>query len=56
MRCHSVGRGTKGPEAAANAVGYAKSHSRSQDAVIHVYDNARNVTDTHEHAGQFKEP
>jgi len=30
--------------------------SRSADAVIHVYDLAGNVIETHEHAGEFKEP
>jgi hypothetical protein len=28
---------------------------RSHDAVIRVYDNARNVIETREHAGDFKE-
>ena len=31
------------PNAASNAVGYAKLSSRSQDAVIRVYDEAGNV-------------
>jgi len=35
--------------------GYAKSYSRSHDAVIRVYDQAGNVIATHEHAAQFKE-
>ena len=39
-----------------NATGYAKFFSRSHDAVIRVYDAAGNVTETHEHAGEFKEP
>ena len=39
-----------------NAVGYAKFFSRSHDAVIRVYDEAGNVIETHEHAGNFKEP
>jgi hypothetical protein len=30
--------------------------SRSHDAVIRVYDEAGNVIETHEHAGEFKEP
>jgi hypothetical protein len=30
--------------------------SRSHDAVIRVYDDAGNVIETHEHAGDFKEP
>jgi hypothetical protein len=39
-----------------NAIGYAKHRSRSHDAVIRVYDEAGNVIETHEHAGEFKEP
>src|SRR5206468_11494380 len=31
-------------------------YSRSHDAVIRVYDAAGNVIETHEHAGDFKEP
>jgi hypothetical protein len=30
--------------------------TRSHDAVIRVYDEARNVIETHEHKGEFKEP
>ena len=30
--------------------------SRSHDAAIRVYDETRNVIETHEHAGEFKEP
>jgi hypothetical protein len=45
-----------GPEAVANSVGYSKFCSRSHDAVIRVYDAAGNVIETHEHAGEFKEP
>jgi hypothetical protein len=30
-----------GPEAVANAIGYAQHRSRSHDAVIRVYDDAR---------------
>jgi hypothetical protein len=44
-----------GPEAASNAVGYAKFFSRSHDAVIRVYDAAGKVIETHEHKGDFKE-
>jgi hypothetical protein len=33
----------------------AKFSSRSHDAVIRVYDEAGNVIETHEHAGDFKE-
>jgi len=38
-----------------NAIGYAKFFSRSHDATIRVYDEAGNVIDTHEHAGEFRE-
>ena len=44
-----------GPDALGNAIGYAKFRSRSHDAVIHVYDEAGNVIETHEHAGDFRE-
>ena len=39
-----------------DAIGYAKFRSRSHQAVIRVYDEAGNVIETHEHAGDFKEP
>jgi hypothetical protein len=45
-----------GQNVIANAVGYAQHRSRSHGAVIRVYDAARNVIETHEHAGDFKEP
>jgi hypothetical protein len=35
--------------------GYAKFFSRSHGAVIRVYDQAGNVIETHEHAGDFKD-
>ena len=41
------------PNAISNAVHYAKSFSRSHDAVIRVYDEAGNVIQTHEHVGAF---
>ena len=44
------------PDAISNAIGFAKFYSRSHDAVISVYDLAGNVTETHEHSGDFKEP
>jgi hypothetical protein len=44
-----------GPNAASNAVDYAKFFSRSHDAVISVYDAAGSVIETHEHKGDFKE-
>jgi hypothetical protein len=39
-----------------DAVEYAKFFSRSHHAVIRVYDSTGNVIETHEHAGEFKEP
>jgi len=48
--------GYAGPNALSNAIGYAMHDSRSADAVIRVYDEAGNVIETHEHAGDFKEP
>ena len=42
--------------AMSNTLGYAKHRSRSHDAVIRVYDATCNVIETHEHAGDFKEP
>ena len=56
MRCHSVGCGMADRTLSRNAIGYAKHYSRSHDAVIRVYDEAGNVIETHEHAGDFKEP
>ena len=44
-----------GPNAVANTIGYAEHRSRSQYAVIRVYDDAGNVIETHEHRGDFKE-
>ena len=44
------------PNAASNAIGYAKFFSRAYDAVIRVYDDAGNVIETHEHAGEFRKP
>jgi hypothetical protein len=42
-----------GPNAV-SAVGYAMHGSRSHNAVIRVYDDAGNVIETHEHAGEFE--
>jgi hypothetical protein len=47
MCCHSFACG--------NAIDYAKFYSRSHDAVIRVYDDAGDVTEAQEHAGDFKE-
>ena len=38
-----------------NAIGYAQHYSRSEDAVIRVFDDAGNVIETHEHMGDFNE-
>jgi hypothetical protein len=43
------------PDAIANAIDYAKRRSRSCRAVIRVYDDAGNVIEIQEHAGDFKE-
>jgi hypothetical protein len=54
MPCHLV-LSYGEPNAVSNAVDYAKSFSRSHRALIRVYDQAGNVIETHEHAGEFKE-
>jgi hypothetical protein len=41
--------------ASTDAIDYAKFYSRSHQAVIRVYDDAGNVIETHEQAGDFKE-
>ena len=43
------------PNAISNAIDYAKFYSRSNGAVIHVYDEAGNVVETREYAGEIKE-
>jgi hypothetical protein len=43
------------PNAIGNAIGYAMHRSRSHHVMIRVYDDAANVIETHEHAGDFKE-
>ena len=43
------------PDAIVNAIGYAKFYSRSHDVVIRVYNEAGNVIEIHEQAGDFKE-
>ena len=42
--------------AVSNAIGYARFYSRSHRAVIRIYDAMGSVIETHEHAGEFKEP
>jgi hypothetical protein len=41
---------------AAGAVYYAKFYSRSHPAIIRVYDESGAVIETHESAGDFREP
>jgi hypothetical protein len=43
-----------GPNAVANAMGYAEYRSRSHDAAIRVFDEAGNVVETHEPRGQSR--
>jgi hypothetical protein len=42
------------PNAISNAIGYAKSNSRSHHAVIRMFDETGNVIETYEHKGEFK--
>ena len=44
------------PNAISNAIGHAKFYSRSHDVVIRVLDEGGNLIETHEHAGDFREP
>ena len=46
----------RGRNAIRDAIDHAKFFSRSNHAVIRVYDAAGNVIDTHEHVGDFVEP
>ena len=46
----------RGLNAISDAIGHAKFRSRSNDAVIRVYDVTGHVIETHEHKGDFKEP
>jgi hypothetical protein len=41
------------PNAVSNAIGYAKFYSQSHPAVIRAFDDAGNVIERHEHAGDF---
>jgi hypothetical protein len=43
----------RGPNAIGDAIDSAKFHSRSHNVVICVYDEAGNVIETHEHAGDL---
>jgi len=44
------------PNAFSNAIRYAMHSSRSHDPVVRVHDAAGNVIETHDRAGDFKEP
>jgi hypothetical protein len=44
------------PDAISNAISSAEHRSRSHNAAVRVYDEAGNVIEEHEHAGDFKEP
>ncbi len=43
------------PNAISNAIDCAKFYSRPHGAVIRVYDEASNVIETHEHAGNLRD-
>jgi hypothetical protein len=43
------------PNAINNTIDFTKFYTRSHAAMIRVYDEAGNVIETHEHAGDFKE-
>src|SRR6266567_4087174 len=45
----------EGPDAFGDAVSYAKFFSRSQAAIIRLFDQSGAVIETHEEAGDFKE-
>jgi len=45
---------TIGDRRATRPRNYAKSHSRSHNAVIRVYDDAGNVIETYEHKGRVQ--
>jgi hypothetical protein len=49
------GRLSYGESNVSNAVDYARFYSRSHGAVIRAFDEAGNVIETHEQAGEFKE-
>ncbi len=44
------------PNPISNSIDYAKFRSRSHHTVIRILDDVGNVIETHEHAGDFKEP
>ena len=44
------------PNAVSNAINHAKFRSRSHPAIIRVFDESGAVIETHESAGDFREP
>ena len=44
------------PKEVSNVIAYARHRSHSRHAVIPVYGTVGNVTETHEHHGDFKKP
>jgi hypothetical protein len=56
MRCHSIGCGTVNQTQSAMLLATQSFFGRLHDAVIRVYDEWGNVIETHEHAGDFREP
>jgi hypothetical protein len=56
MRCHSVACGTANRMPWQTQLATRRIAADSHDAVIRVYDAAGNMIETHEHAGNFKEP
>jgi len=56
FRCAAIRSvGYSGNNAVGNAIGYASHYSRSHGAVIRAYEDAGNLVEAHEHAGEFKE-
>jgi len=56
FRANQITSKSRGRTLSGNAIGYSTFYSRSHCAVIRVCDDAGNVVETHEHAGDFKEP
>jgi hypothetical protein len=56
MCCHTVRCGMASRTQSPSAIGYAKFRSRIKQCWVRVYDEADNVIETHEQAGDFKEP
>ena len=52
---NKIACGQSEPNAIGNAIGWARFYSGSHDAVIRVYNDARNIIETHELKRDFKE-